>query len=294
MTRPKKALAGGVGGVCLVLLKLVDAKFYLLGHSTTEMLVGYLSYLAIVVLGISVAAYFSDDELPEPKIAKNAFILGLLAPSLLTAILTSPIQVTSPGPKRTEIPKIDLGQWLFSNAYAQANLSESGTPAQQQPTRALRIIPLKRVDIEPSAVDAWLKILGRKGNIDQYALIVGRSMNEDDARKAAKIMGTSFFNAATLLEGQPQWGQESVDVKSLLATMKTRNEFVIYKPVTGSDYYITAGTFRDFQAAKAAERVWKLVAFEALKSAELDADSKKAASAMLAAQVVPGQVLFEK
>jgi hypothetical protein len=64
MGMARKAAIGAVGGLCLGILKLIDAKFFLMTASSTEMFVGYLTYFSFLLLGMAVAAFLAEDD-PE-------------------------------------------------------------------------------------------------------------------------------------------------------------------------------------------------------------------------------------
>src|SRR2546422_10636162 len=84
-----KALIGAAGGLCLVLLKLIDASFYVGDISSKQAVVGYLTYLAYLIIGTIVAVFLSEHNVPKEKVIKSAFIAGLLGPSMLIALLRS-------------------------------------------------------------------------------------------------------------------------------------------------------------------------------------------------------------
>jgi hypothetical protein len=63
----RKAAIGAVGGLCLAVLKLIDAKFFLTTGST-EMLVGYLTYFSFLLLGMAVAAFLRRMINMKPKL----------------------------------------------------------------------------------------------------------------------------------------------------------------------------------------------------------------------------------
>lgn len=92
ITLKEKAFIGAVGGIMLAMLKLIEAKFFLTNNFTSiDSLVGYLTYFCFIFLGLVTAIYFTDQEAPLEKQKKHSFILGLLAPSLLIAIVNQPL-----------------------------------------------------------------------------------------------------------------------------------------------------------------------------------------------------------
>jgi hypothetical protein len=93
-----KAIIGATGGLALALLKLIDAKFYLASIASIEAHAAYLTYLCYALLGSVAAVFLTDHELPAQKIRRGAFVLGLLAPSVLLAIVNQPFKPTAAEP----------------------------------------------------------------------------------------------------------------------------------------------------------------------------------------------------
>src|SRR5438309_1809680 len=91
MTWIDKAKIGAVGGIALALLKLIDNHFFVSACLMPEVYGNLLIYVAYVVLGMIVAVFLTDPELPASKLSRNAFVLGLLAPSVLIAISAKPL-----------------------------------------------------------------------------------------------------------------------------------------------------------------------------------------------------------
>src|SRR3989304_1861072 len=99
LTWLEKAGIGALGGLGLAILKLIDARFYLGTVSSVEPAAAYLTYFCYMLLGSLVAVFFTDHELPADnelpaqkikrtqKMKRSAFVLGLLAPSVLLAIV---------------------------------------------------------------------------------------------------------------------------------------------------------------------------------------------------------------
>src|SRR5215470_4811215 len=75
-----KALIGACGGTCLVMLRLIDANFFIYEEWGT-MLGGYLTALGFVVLS-TIFTCFVDENNP-----RKLFTQALLAPSLLIAMV---------------------------------------------------------------------------------------------------------------------------------------------------------------------------------------------------------------
>jgi hypothetical protein len=173
----QKAGIGAVGGLALALLKLIDAKFFLSSVSSVESHAAYLTYLCYMILGSVAAVFLADHELPTPKVRRSAFILGLLAPSVLLAIANQPFKPSSSATLPPQIPS--LSAIFISSAYAE----EPSAPAKQ-PT-ALPALPavlvLPKSSVQPSFANAFTAALGRKELSEPYAYVIGKT---DDRQKA--------------------------------------------------------------------------------------------------------------
>ena len=97
----EKLLIGAIGAACLGLLKLIGANFYLAEASTAVATGAYLTYGALIVLGMVVAYFFAEDGPGAPQARRSAFTLGLLAPSVLIAIASRPLHEP---PLQTALP----------------------------------------------------------------------------------------------------------------------------------------------------------------------------------------------
>lgn len=89
-----KATVGFLGGLSLALLKPIDARFYIGAASTVEAHAAYLTYFAYMLLGGLAAVFLADHDLPPKKILRSAFVIGILAPSVLLAIANQPFRPT--------------------------------------------------------------------------------------------------------------------------------------------------------------------------------------------------------
>src|SRR5258708_5297018 len=103
-----KAGIGALGGFGLAILKLIDAKFYLQSDSWQEPTAAYLTYFCYMILGSLVAVFLTEHDLPVPKLRRSSFVLGLLAPSVLVALLTQPIKIQPQDRDGKKIPIVDF------------------------------------------------------------------------------------------------------------------------------------------------------------------------------------------
>lgn len=117
-----KALIGACGGICLVLIRLIEANFYL-DRDQSQIAGGLLLGASFVVLS-AIFTVFVEEENPA-----KLFMQGLLAPSLLVALVhpQPPAETTEfPHPTETTSGVPELGMWerLFapSTASAQAEV----------------------------------------------------------------------------------------------------------------------------------------------------------------------------
>ena len=134
---------GAIGALCLGLLKLINANFYIDSASRGVVIGAYLTYGAYLILGMAVGSLFCEHFENDPhKTRKSAFLMGLLAPSILIAIITKPIggDDTIKG-KAKDIPNLSaaLQSLVLSSAYA-----ESPTPSISPEASGLQRAQLKR------------------------------------------------------------------------------------------------------------------------------------------------------
>lgn len=190
LTFLQKAIIGAAGGLCLTLLKLIDAQFYMNSSSSNEVTAAYLTYGAYIVLGMIVAIFFTDHDLPRKKCEKNALILGLLAPSILIAIITNPVEKPNKPENPLEaIPNIGSILIPAANAQDETNIIINN-PENGDPSNIITIV--KKSDIEPPLNLLILKALGRNIPTRKYAFIIGSSKSDERALDLAKKLNISL------------------------------------------------------------------------------------------------------
>ncbi|MBI3148567.1 MAG: hypothetical protein HYZ17_08660 [Betaproteobacteria bacterium] len=188
-----KALIGALGGLALALLKLIDAKFYLASIFSVESQAAYLTYFCYMILGSVTAVFLCDHDEPPAKMRKSAFLLGLLAPSVLLAIANQPIK---PPPADTPaIPR--LGGWFVPSAHAQ-----EAAPASP-PAAATQARVVNRSSYEPSFGDAVAAALGRKTLSTPYAYVVGVTSDQKKALSTATKLNLALAGQAGTPAGLP-------------------------------------------------------------------------------------------
>jgi len=184
----QKAFIGAAGGFSLVLLKLIEEKFFI-GAAETKIIVGYLTYGSYIILGMIVATFLTDHDLTKEKGKRQALIMGLLAPSILIAIMTNSNTGNNFENKPSNINKVKglgFNISLISSAYA-----EEPDNLITIPSRAgIKII--KKSDVEPSVKDAFLEVIGRKSEKVVAAFVVGSSNNAGRAMEVAWQLNTAL------------------------------------------------------------------------------------------------------
>lgn len=275
MSNWKIAGIGALGGLGLAILKLIDAKFFLANSSSVEASVSYLTYFCYIILGSIVAVFFTDSEMAAEKMRRSAFVMGLLAPSLLLAIVSRPIQTNDLAKGTVDtIPNI-TANLLFPPAYAQtppaASATVRGSASASASFRASRapIVPLTKDQAQPSVNASLQRALGRSASITQYAFIVGATADKEQAVKTA------------------------TDVRSVLATSPKQSNLTawVLQPEGSSRYFVTVGPIGTAASLSGIKAQTQQVAVTALTATPSEND-KRAAALLLEGKLVPAQSLF--
>ncbi|WP_069470580.1 hypothetical protein [Candidatus Marithrix sp. Canyon 246] len=234
----EKAIIGASGGLSLVILKLIEADFFLTSSlSEAEILARYLTYIAYLLLGIMVAIFFTDSEGKKEKVRKNAFISGLVAPSLLLALLSPPNLGEGVDPT-TSIQQ-------FGEKIQPSNFSPLGTESatdndhssklknltptfsrvrstDAQVSKSTIVNGVKVLDIVPDDIEKatfaqlLLGAIGRNPNLKNYVFVVGKT--------------TSQHNAVNI----------AVNINSFIKSLAVSRAIVIH-PKHTKNYYISIG-----------------------------------------------------
>lgn len=265
----QKAGIGALGGLGLAILKLIDARFFLVNVSSTEVVAAYLTYFCYMLLGSLVAVFLADHDLPAPKLRRSSFVLGLLAPSVLLAIVTQPIR---PGQPPTEgikdVPKIS--SWLMPSAYAQEPAGSGAAPGPTEQPRFVKILVITKGEVQPSFTSAILSALGRKDIVVPHAYVVGTTTDKQQALEAAKKLNWVLSSA----EG---------DVKL--------TPWVI-KPEGAHSYYVTIGNLATPEKVLDVKLAARSAAIKTLMATP-SPDDKQAATLLLQGKVVQARSFFD-
>ena len=273
-----KALIGACGGTCLVMIRLIDANFFI--HKEWETLLGgYLTALGVVVMS-TIFTCFADENNP-----RKLFTQALLAPSLLIAMVKTGEPVyqeraataaqvqTLPTPTPTPTPEghkaqttlqmpdamndriVLSGLLLPSTTDAQIQVAFSqGRGSNEEP----RVEPLSRRELG-SLTDGALILLGRPQPLRCFIYIVGKTTDERQAK-----------DTATTLE---RYLQNVVEVR-------------LRRPDGSREIYITVGKFDTIEGARETERIVK----EKASNISNDPDAK---AVLQNGKIVDGRTLFE-
>ncbi len=220
----EKAVIGASGGLSLVILKLIEADFFLTSSlSDAEILVRYLTYIAYLILGVMVAIFFTDSDGNKEKIRKNAFISGLVAPSLLLAVVSPPnvdedinptthiqqlgerIQPSNFSPLGAEsTPENDA---LDDDHSSKLNLAATFSRVRStdaQVSRTTIVHGVKVLDIVPDDIEKasfgqlLLGAIGRSPNLKNYVFVVGKTTSQHNAVNIAVNINSFIKNKRSL------------------------------------------------------------------------------------------------
>ena len=258
---------GAIGALCLGLLKLINANFYL-GTTTSNVALGaYLTYGAYLILGMAVGTLFCEQFPTDAnKTRKSAFLMGLLAPSILIAIITKPIGGDNEGGGKTQgIPSLPttMVDFFVSSAYAQ-----SPTPTA---TAAPTVTVITKSDVVPGLGAGIKSALGAQTAIQDSLFVVGKSNNETEAVKTAEQINALFKK-----------GNEH-DLKAQ-----------VIKPQGGNEVFVTIGNITSATGAAETQTKAKEAAVKALTGSTLVPTEQATAKTLLGGNVYKSEALFPK
>lgn len=255
----QKLAIGGVGALCLSLLKLISANFYLGAADRNVALGAYLTYFAYLILGMAVG-YFLCEQSPEAeKTRKSAFLMGLLAPSILIAIVSKPIAG----------PPTDSGQAAAVPTLQGSLLDLLGVTAHAQAPASAQVPVevLQKADAGTSFWDGVMSALGlQPAGAKQYHFVVGQT----DDEKLAK--------------------QRASEINGIMQKYNRTQPVKILKPAAGNHYFLTIGDGTSAAGAAATKQSATDSAVKALTGAASAAD-KSAAQVMLKGQILATDTL---
>jgi hypothetical protein len=189
ITNKEKILIGAIGAVCLGLLKLISANFHLTEQSAAAAMGAYLTYAAYLVLGMAVAYFFSDVDADLSKTRRSAFIMGLLAPSILIAIVSKPPEE----PPLMTAPPASVP--TFGSLLAEGVL---GRVAHAQTTDQASVVDIGQATSPQGIGDGVRSALGRATVPQNYLFVLGKTKDKDLAvAEAGRINDVLSRNDST-------------------------------------------------------------------------------------------------
>src|SRR6266404_4303815 len=262
----QKLSLGAIGALCLGLLKLISANFYLGAATSTVAIGAYLTYAAYLVLGMVVGTLFCEESADVNKVRKSAFIMGLLAPSILIAIITKPIGGDEGGQGTTKpIPSLPttMIDFLVAPAYAQ-----SPTPA---PSDTPKVTVVTKSDVVPGWEAGVKSALGVRTTTSDSVFVVGKSNSQAEAIKTADQINILFKN---------------VKAGDLTAQ--------VIKPQGGSEVFVTVGNITSAKAASDTQTKAKEAAIKALAGSTPSPTDQVTAKTLLGGDIYKTPALFPK
>ena len=206
------AMIGMLGGFCLVLLKLMQAQFYVDDPMSRQAVVAYLTYAGFIVFSAIAGVFFA-----EHNVRRNTFIAGLLAPAILLTFFSAPnFRFDSVGESPKAIRQLSFN--LIPTARAQEAPS---TPASSPSTASLADFQvIQKSDVVPSYWEFVLQAMGKPADPARYLFVVGKTMDKEKA-----------FATANSLNGMKRtWNAD--DIKKLPYAK-------VVKFVGTDEYYVT-------------------------------------------------------
>jgi len=267
MSPYQKLLIGGIGALCLSILKLINANFYLGSTNSAAVYGAYLTYLGYIILGTVVGFIFCEEQEDVQKTRKSAFLMGLLAPSILLAIIAQPISLKDTDAGKTTQPP-SLGSII--DIFATPVRAQTAQPADVSTTPKLRYVEQKDLaaGFEAGVRSALgLQTLPR----DHVAFVVGKTKDQAIAKKTA------------------------MDINALLAKSDSTNamKVTILKPDANESYYVTIGDFVSPSMAALIDRSIKETALKVLAAPSTPED-KATARILGKGDVYKGATIFNK
>jgi hypothetical protein len=264
-----KVAIGAVGALCLSLLKLISANFYLAEVDYSTRVGAYLTFVAYLLLGMAVAAFLTDDHPNDlSKSKKSAFLMGLLAPSILLAIISKPIKSTPD----VAIPDLSFSIPFFnSSAYAQETTAIPA-PANglTEASPKITIKMLNKGNVSAGIGQGFAKALGVGAEQPKFIYVVGKTGDQKVAMENAEKINTFLRKSAE--------------------NTKTVN---LYKLEDRSEYIVAVGEPVAVNEVPQLRVDLKFAVGESLKTNPTATDGSTAAK-VLEGRVVDGAALFKK
>ncbi len=258
----EKAAIGAIGALCLGLLKLTDANFYLGAADRSATLGAYLTYTAYLVMGMAVAFFFCDDTRDRGKSRKSAFLMGLLAPSILVAVLTRPVSAPSL-PTATDADITKLGHSMSVPFFPAAYAEEPKAPSP--------VTTLSARDLSPGFADGVYSALGMKSIPSNYLFILAKTTKRELA-----VARAEEINA--LLQKVP--GQDKIKAR-------------VFKIEGNDDFYLALGNPSSPEGVTAIKQAATRAAASILKGRPTEAQAATS-RLLLEGKTVKGDALLKK
>lgn len=233
VTTFSRATKGGIGalaGLCLALIKLVEVNFYI-GQPSGVVLGGVLTMAAFVTLAAAWAS--CADETDVGKLFTN----GLLAPSLLIALVHQGADAAQPRTNNVSIPTLNVTELFMPVVHA-----------QERTTATSRVRTLRPGQFDGSVADGALMVLGRPQAQTSFVYVVGQTRDPKQATAAMQKVSAAEHQAGV-----------------------SAAVHVVRAEATG-DFYVTIG---DFQTAAGAARTKQQVVDKVLSSRGVDPEALK-------------------
>jgi hypothetical protein len=260
------AAIGFLGGVCLVLLKLVQARFYIDDPWSKEAVVAYLTYAVFLLFGAVAGVFF-----PVNNVRRNTLIAGLLAPSIILTFFSAPnFRFESVGEPPKEIKTLSLN--IVTTAHAQQAAS-SGEQQTKEAWPAVAFRSIRKSDVEPTFKDALLQALGRPQPVNSYLFVIGKTPDKEKATATATFIN-HFFNAT-----------KTEETAKLPAAQVIKIEGV-------EDYLVALGSLQKSTAVLATKKLAYSAAVTSLTKWS-DVQTTRTAPLLLEAKVVDAREFFQ-
>ncbi len=264
-TNTQIGFIGAIGGLSLIALNLVESGFFIDDLWCNTSKAAYLTYIVYIFFGVVVSLIFTERSLTPSKLKKNAFILGLLAPSLLIAIASRPIEIKGSG---SNIMKslTPLGSLIIQPAYA-----ESGCPGGliEAGNECIEGKEINNKDVGPTFGQAFKAAITRTQVPKKYTFVIGVTKNGLKAEKVAKDINKH------ILAGTSDGG---ISAK-------------VVKPEGKGTYYVTVGKLGSPENVLKVKTSVESSAIDALANKD-DEATKDSAKLLLKGKIVEGNALL--
>jgi hypothetical protein len=269
MSTTQKIIVGASGGIALSILKLIQSDFFLDSNKPASIWGSYLTLVGYIILGALVGLYFCEESQDLNKTRKSAFLMGLLAPSILLAITTKPVETKDLNLGHADnVPNLGMMlDALVPSAYAQS-------PAPASPATGSSAIPIKVLEQKDSLTNFGEGVKSALGiqqpATEQAVFVVGKTGNPEVAQKTAG------------------------EINNLLSKQAdTKLRATIIKPDAQDKYFVAIGDVTSPSNAVAIEREAKGTALKTLVESSTQKE-KDTAKVLSAGDVVSRPSLFKE